>query len=447
MGAGGLGVYPYTKKGPRGGKVRVGWRVRYRDAAGEERETRLRGIDESEAWEAWRRLSAGEVLRAASGDRTPQHRQGKTEASTTTLDQWADAFFATRTTVSDSTVEHERGAYERHMRKPLGRLALADLDATTHRQWLAGLRTVKTKQPASEALRFDCNRILTRIVIAAAIEGLYGRDAQREAKLKEWRVPWHGNAKPRRPEAKPRPSLSSAEQYRAVIAAAHDVSPRCAIAVLFAAYTGLRRGELPPLQWGRHVIFENAHGHECAPLDAVRVRVVLQPDETKTRQSRAPHIGDPGAVRLVARWRLANPGVRYVFAAERRHIVRGKVLGEAGRPLGKAITDPQWHRIIEAPEVAALGIPPTFRFHDLRGSFCKSLLRKGLDLMRVARLMGHSNIATTRRYALELGLDDERVGADAMADVISLGDIGEDDESSGVRHTYQDSPHEDTDLF
>lgn len=447
MGAGGLGVYPYTTKGPRGGKVRVGWRVRYRDAAGQPRETKLRGLDEQAAWEAWRRLSAGEVLRAASGDRSPLHRQGKTEAATTTLDQWADAFFATRTTVRDTTLDHERGVYERHIRKPLGRVPLADLDATAHRQWLAGLRTVKTKQPASEALRFDCNRILARIVIAAAVEGLYGRDAQREAKLKEWRVPWHGNAKPRRPEGKPRPSLSSAEQYRAVIAAAFDVSPQCAVATVFGAYNGLRRGELAPFQWGRHVIFEDAHGHECPADEASRVRIVLDPDETKNNRGRAARIGDAGAVRLIARWRLANPSQRFVFFAKNRHIVRGKVLGEAGRPLGKAISDAQWHRIVESPEVAALGIPPTFRFHDLRGSFCKSLLRKGLDLMRVARLMGHSNIATTRRYALELGLDDERVGADAMADIISLGNIGDEDESSGVRRTYQGCTDDDTDLF
>jgi site-specific recombinase XerD len=46
-------------------------------------------------------------------------------------------------------------------------------------------------------------------------------------------------------------------------------------------------------------------------------------------------------------------------------------------------------------------IPPV-RFHDCRHTFAKRLLRAGVDLVTVQKLLGDSKITTTARYAHSL---------------------------------------------
>jgi integrase len=55
-----------------------------------------------------------------------------------------------------------------------------------------------------------------------------------------------------------------------------------------------------------------------------------------------------------------------------------------------------------------------FRFHDLRHTFATRLLRQTQNLKLVSELLGHSDVATTARYAHVLG-DDKRAALEAFS--------------------------------
>jgi integrase len=68
-------------------------------------------------------------------------------------------------------------------------------------------------------------------------------------------------------------------------------------------------------------------------------------------------------------------------------------------------------------------LPPTLRIHDLRHSFASHAIMSGESLLTVSRLLGHSRIQTTARYA-HLADDvllarAERIGALIMAQALS----------------------------
>ena len=53
---------------------------------------------------------------------------------------------------------------------------------------------------------------------------------------------------------------------------------------------------------------------------------------------------------------------------------------------------------------------PHIRFHDLRHTFATRLVRSGVDIITVQKLLGHGNITTTSRYA--------HSGADAKMEAV-----------------------------
>ena len=42
---------------------------------------------------------------------------------------------------------------------------------------------------------------------------------------------------------------------------------------------------------------------------------------------------------------------------------------------------------------------PTVRLHDLRHTFASDLVSRGVSIYFVSKLIGHTNVATTQRYA------------------------------------------------
>lgn len=156
---------------------------------------------------------------------------------------------------------------------------------------------------------------------------------------------------------------------RARLMAAIDRLPRGARVrpyVLLAMNTGLRAKELTELEW------RDVHLDGEAPSITIRAEV-----DKEGKASILP-LNKEAVAALVA-WRE----------------VTGNPAGGA-RVLGVKSTATVKHdwNILRA----AAGLDD-FRFHDLRHDFASQLVMSGVDLYTVAKLMRHSNVSMTQRYA------------------------------------------------
>lgn len=139
------------------------------------------------------------------------------------------------------------------------------------------------------------------------------------------------------------------------------------LAVLFG--TGMRRAEVASAQ------IENLHVAEG------RLRVI-----GKGRKERDVFLPN-GSMRALERWiqvRGAQPGPLFTR------------VGHTGSVSGHGISAQLIYHIVRRRHVEA-GVE-SFTPHDLRRSFISELLDQGVDLVTVARQVGHSNVQTTARY-------------------------------------------------
>ncbi|MFT9455647.1 tyrosine-type recombinase/integrase, partial [Komagataeibacter saccharivorans] len=85
-----------------------------------------------------------------------------------------------------------------------------------------------------------------------------------------------------------------------------------------------------------------------------------------------------------------------------------------GRKAGEYLTDLQkpWRRIRKAAGLDGV------RLHDLRHSFASDALEMGADLTMIGRMLGHSDIKTTSRYA-HLKRENVKRSTDQVAQRIS----------------------------
>ena len=161
------------------------------------------------------------------------------------------------------------------------------------------------------------------------------------------------------PESRPRVRFLSAEEYRRLFdAAAPHLQPILKIAVT----TGMRHDEILGLKW--------------TEVDLDRKEVLLE--NTKNDRPRVVPLPEDAVAVLVATQEAAmgpyvftNPatGTRYIDV---------------------------WQSFQSACRRAAI---VNFRFHDLRHTFATWAVQSGMDLYRLSRILGHSSVAMTTRYA------------------------------------------------
>jgi integrase len=153
--------------------------------------------------------------------------------------------------------------------------------------------------------------------------------------------------------------LSDDEQERLLAAC----SPALRQAVIAALMTGMRQAELLTLR------------HEQVNLDTCEIVLT----RTKSNRVRRVPVAEPLVPVLEVALKTSVSGV--LFEARAGEAFTGNALRAAFR------------RALERAKVEG------FRFHDLRHCAASALRRGGADLDVIRRVLGHSSLAMTLRYA------------------------------------------------
>lgn len=139
--------------------------------------------------------------------------------------------------------------------------------------------------------------------------------------------------------------------------------------VTFAYYTGCRLGEILNLTW------------DCVDWERKLIRV--QNTETfTTKTKREREIPQHSEVEKLLLRRKGLSRFNYVFCKENGMRYDGCYISRCTK---KQVTD--------------LKLNPKLRFHSLRHSFASMLAINNVSIYSISKLLGHSQVSTTQRYA------------------------------------------------
>lgn len=184
--------------------------------------------------------------------------------------------------------------------------------------------------------------------------------------------------------------LREDEVGRLLEAAAFE--PKWFTFMLIALRTGMRKGEIYALHWNE-VDFA---GRRITVKYSVTKGRLTSPKNKRTRV--VPMTEDLGAA--LRDWREACTHDELLFPSRYDRLVSG--MNAANEALKRALARAELRHI---------------RFHDLRHTFASLLVIKGTPLRHIQKLLGHSSISITERYA---HLADEHL-ADAVNALEGLG--------------------------
>jgi len=194
----------------------------------------------------------------------------------------------------------------------------------------------------------------------------------------------------RNPEAKRRRYLSAVEIARLSAALVESSSAAAANAIRLLMLTGARRNEVCAARWSQ---FDLAAGVWTKPAS-----------ETKQKRDHTTPLSAP-ALQLLSEMRAkAASGEEFIFP------------GRDGTGFLNIRTS--WEGVRKAAGL------PDVHLHDLRHSFASILVSSGASLPLIGALLGHSNPATTHRYA-HLALDPLREAAERAGAIIGNAKVAE----------------------
>jgi integrase len=331
-------------KDKRQGASRLRYRVRYRDPSGRER-----------AKSFARKVDAERFLRHVEADlvrgQWVDPGQGRT-----TVGELAERWFATTATLKPKTREDYRSLLDNHVLPAFGQRPVVSIDTLAIRGWLAGLVSGGLSPSRAKHAYYVLFAVLEAAIQAGAL----------------LRNPAVGIRVPRSPRREMR-FLSAVEVERL----AEAIVPPYGLLVRFAAYTGLRAGELVALRVGR---LDLLRGTVRVVESATEVGGRLVFGSTKTyaeRTVRLPRfLRDDLAVHLAGRPRDPDG---FVFTAAR----------------GGPLRHNNFYQRIFCPALARAGLPAQVRFHDLRHTCAALLIAQGAHPKAIQAHLGHSSIQVT----------------------------------------------------
>lgn len=163
----------------------------------------------------------------------------------------------------------------------------------------------------------------------------------------------------------------TAPEVVALLAGSAKHAPSDAPLYAAAVYTGMREGELLRLRWG--------------DVDLEGGRILVR--ESKSGRSRSVPV---------------SPALRAILKAwskQPEYQEGGLVFGEPdGKQRVPLTVRRRFAKALAGAEVRSV------RFHDLRHTAASLLVSSGVDLLTVARILGHAGVAMTARYS-HLGAD------------------------------------------
>ena len=175
--------------------------------------------------------------------------------------------------------------------------------------------------------------------------------------------------------------------------------PDYALLVLFAAYTGLRAGEIGALRVSRiNLLRRRVEVVESA--EEANGKFNIGPTKTYSRRS----VGVPAPIVKML--------VPHLAGRKQNDLV---FEGPDGDPL----RHPNWYPRHYKPAVIRAGLPRETRFHDLRHTYAAFLIAEGAHPRAIMERMGHSTInVTLGTYGHLFPAIDAQLG-DALADRFS----------------------------
>jgi integrase len=288
------------------------------------------------------------------------------------LDRWLESVATDR--VRPSTLSGYRGHIEHHIKPAIGRVKLTNLRALHVEEMMASMMQQKTidGQRVAGVSASTANRV--RATLRNALESAV-----------KWRYVNHnaaGLADPRK-EKRQRIQPLTPDQLDQFLEFTHD--HRYGPLFAFAAFTGLRAGELLALRWqDLDLEDETIHIHHSLSKDYGEGRL----NDPKTPESRRSLKLSDAAIDALARQRVLVDQWRDL-AHERWQeldLVFPNTIGGYG-------DNPKITRTLQALlEEAGL---PRQRLHDLRHFYATTQLAEGAGIYDVSAMLGHSQITLT----------------------------------------------------
>jgi integrase len=134
------------------------------------------------------------------------------------------------------------------------------------------------------------------------------------------------------------------------------------------AHTGARKGEAMAAKWSEFDLADPVRASWCKPSH-----------HTKQKRTHDVPLTEQAVAVLLEMKARAREGAIYVFG------------GADGKPITSIKT--AWRSLMRRSQIEG------FRIHDLRHTFASRLVSEGASLSQVGQLLGHTQPATTFRYA------------------------------------------------